>query len=443
MSSELKSIDDYEVFLTEKLTPWSPQQQVALVAAIAEHWLPAYEEFSAQEEWGDPASLRRGLEAVWGHVQGRTVASTGLDRYRKQIEDITPHMDDFDRADDALIACVVVNDALQCCGDPNNTLALVVRSAVGLFEGIVEEWPIDPAAQEKVWRKSAVRKELQAQLKLIEAIDAVTVFDAEAVKALRGRIAGLQIKAPAARPKPKAPPGLTNQTAFEQYRRMVESDIKGEVKGQPEPETGSFLFALMYMGHWLGRYSRRLQTINGSYGKLADEQGQQALVARNRAIDAAEKGLPEWGKEMSQALEMCLRNNSQLKVVDAGSVETPHAYGPSMRRLWLVGRRLGKSDQDAWKHIRDWKTHRPAAWEAEDRRKKKGLAHATAELGEKLACQVTWKATGDAVQPWAADVDGAAWRIRINDFPDELMYSLIIGGESAGDFHDWPESWQR
>ena len=31
----------------------------------------------------------------------------------------------------------------------------------------------------------------------------------------------------------------------------------------------------------------------------------------------------------------------------------------------------------------------------------------------------------------------------MNDFPDELMYSLIIDSENAGDFHDWPETWQR
>jgi len=23
------------------------------------------------------------------------------------------------------------------------------------------------------------------------------------------------------------------------------------------------------------------------------------------------------------------------------------------------------------------------------------------------------------------------------------MYSLVIGDENAGDFHDWPETWQR
>src|SRR5947207_12005360 len=40
-NQDLKSLDEYEVFLTEKMTPWSPQQRVALAAAIAEHWLPA------------------------------------------------------------------------------------------------------------------------------------------------------------------------------------------------------------------------------------------------------------------------------------------------------------------------------------------------------------------------------------------------------------------
>ncbi len=439
-NQELKNIDDYEVFLTERMTPWSPQQRVALAAAIAEHWLPAYESFSAEEEWGDPAGLRRSLEAVWGHVQGRALAESELARHIKQIEDITPHMDDFD-AMEALTACAVLTDALQSCGGPDSAIPYAVRAALGVFEGFVPEWPIDPASQSRVWQKRAVRKELQAQLKLIEEIDAFTTFDAETIKALRSRIAGLKVKAPA-RPKPKGPPALTNQTAFEQYRRMVESDLKRQIN-HPEPEAGSYLFALTYLGYWLARYSRRMQTINGSYGRLADEPGQRALVARNRDRDAAEKGLLEWDERVRDALETCLKTNSQLKVVDAGGVEIPHAYGPSLRRLWLEGRRLGQSDQVAWQHIRAWASHRPTAWEAEDRRKKKGLAHSVPQLSQKLARELSWRSTNDPVHPWATVFDGTSWRIRVNDFPDELMYSLIIGGESAGDFHDWPETWRR
>jgi hypothetical protein len=90
-----------------------------------------------------------------------------------------------------------------------------------------------------------------------------------------------------------------------------------------------------------------------------------------------------------------------------------------------------------------WASHRPAVWQVEDRRKKKGLAHAAPELGDKLARALSWRSTDDPIYPWAAEVDGNSWRVRINDFPDECMYSLIIGSETAGDFHDWPETWQR
>jgi hypothetical protein len=439
-NQDLKSLDEYEVFLTEKMTPWSPQQRVALAAAIAEHWLPAYESFSAEEDWGDSASLRRSLDAVWSHVQGRVLAERDVARHIQQVEEITPHMDEFD-AEEALTACVAVKEALRTCRDPENTIPYALGSALGVFEGLVPEWPADAASEARVWKKGVVRKELQAQLALIEEIDR-TRFDAAAVEALRGRIAGLKVKAPA-RPKPKKPAALTNQTLFEQYRRMVESDLKGQAKGQAEPDADSFLFAVTYVGYWFGRYSRRLQTINGSYGRLADEQGQRALMARNRDRDLAEKDLPTWDKEVRATIEMCLQNNSQLNVVDAGSVETPHTYGPSMRRLWLERRRAGQSDADGWKHIRAWASHQPAVWEVEDRRKKKGLAHTAPELGDKLARELSWRSTDDPIYPWAAEVDGNSWRIRINDFPDELMYSLMIGSENAGDFHDWPETWQR
>lgn len=310
------------------------------------------------------------------------------------------------------------------------------------LRGLGPEWLADTASQARVWKKNVVRKELQAQLALIEEIDRCTTFDAATIEALRKRIAGLKVKAPA-RSQPKKPTGLTNQTLFEQYRRMVESDLKGHAKGQAEPDANSYLFALTYLGYWLGRYSRRMQTINGSYGRLADERGQRALIARNRARDLAEKDLPQWDNEVRATIEMCLQNNSQLNGVDAGSVETPHAYGPSMRRLWLEGRRAGQSDADGWKHIRAWASHQPAVWEVEDRRKKKGLSHTVPELGEKLARELSWRSTGDPIYPWAAEVDGNSWRIRINDFPDELMYSLVVGSENAGDFHDWPETWQR
>jgi hypothetical protein len=93
-----------------------------------------------------------------------------------------------------------------------------------------------------------VRKELQAQLALIDEIDVLTTFDAETIKVLRSRIASLNVKTPA-KPKPKQPAAITNQTLFEQYRRMVESDLKGQARGQAEPDANSYLFALSYLGY--------------------------------------------------------------------------------------------------------------------------------------------------------------------------------------------------
>ena len=277
---------------------------------------------------------------------------------------------------------------------------------------------------------------------MIEEIDSLTSFDAQNIKALRARIGALKLKT-APRVKPKAPAALTNQALFEQYRRMVESDLKGQAKFQAEPTPHPYLFALTYMGYWMARYSRRLQTINGSYGRVADEQALRALLAHNRARDAAEMDRPDWDVKVRETLEMCLKNNSQLRVLDAASVETPHSYGPSLRRLWLEGKRQGHCDLDGWKYVRAWASHRPSAWENEDRRKKKGSAHQVPEFTANLVRALSWNLTGDPFHPWETEVDGTTWRIRINDFPDELMYSLIIGNENAGDFHDWPETWQR
>jgi hypothetical protein len=82
---DLRSLEEYEIFRTEKVTPWSPQQR-ALAAAVAERWLPAYESFSAEEDWGDPAGLRRSLDAVWSHIESRELAERDAARRIQQTE---------------------------------------------------------------------------------------------------------------------------------------------------------------------------------------------------------------------------------------------------------------------------------------------------------------------------------------------------------------------
>src|SRR3712207_9152792 len=80
-----------------------------------------------------------------------------------------------------------------------------------------------------------------------------------------------------------------------------------------------------------------------------------------------------------------------------------------------------------------FRSHRPAAWDAEDRRRKKSSpeAKAAVALGEQLAREVAWEETGDVDHPWAAEVDGQRWQVRINDFPDEDRKSTRLNSSHA------------
>lgn len=64
-------------------------------------------------------------------------------------------------------------------------------------------------------------------------------------------------------------------------------------------------------------------------------------------------------------------------------------------------------------------------------------------LRQHLDTSVTWRRTGDAETPYAATVAGRDWRLRLNDFPAEPMYTLVVDGLPIGDFDDWPPAWTR
>jgi hypothetical protein len=195
---------------------------------------------------------------------------------------------------------------------------------------------------------------------------------------------------------------------------------------------------MMVFSDWASRYSRRRQILDGEYGQLGDTAGIQALMARNQAMDEAVSGTPDWGSELDELMQMIVQNpNNDL---DVNAFDEPHSYGPSFRRLWLEGE---KSGLKPWRFIQAWKNHIPSAWEREDQRKKQGLAYSEPELGQWLAREVNWQSTGEPLNPWTAEVDSEVWQIRLNDYPDEILYTLMINGEPCGDFHDWPERWVR
>jgi hypothetical protein len=435
--AKLNSIDDYDVYLTTTIAAWTAQQRVALAAAMAERWLHTYEEFSASEKWGDAAGMRHCLDAIWNHLHGRPLSRADLARYTAQVDESTPHMDDFD-AYEALAACAILSDALRCCGTANNT-TFAVRAALSGFEAAVPEWELDPDEQPRLWRRIAARKELSKQLLAVEQIGAITVFDDAAIKALRKAMTGAKLSGEITPAEvPSGPPLLTNAAAFDQYHRVMESRIKGATP--IDPKSGPYIYAIMLYSVWASRYGLRRDAISGGFGRMADTAGLQALMTRQKARDASARDVPQWGEDAQQVFELAMRNSFNF---DAKSIAEAHSYGPSLRYLWAEATRAGKRGEEAWQHIITWSRQRPAVWEAEDKRKKKGLAYSSPAMGTHLAREIAWSASGDLDYPWTAQVDGEQWRVWLNDFPDAIMYSLIIGADIAGDFHDWPETWRR
>jgi hypothetical protein len=87
---------------------------------------------------------------------------------------------------------------------------------------------MDPEEQPRLWRQLRVQSEFKKQLKLIEEIKAIRHFDDTTIQALRRR---LRQKTYRGEPAPAAktttgPHTITNQTAFEVYRQLIEHDLK-------------------------------------------------------------------------------------------------------------------------------------------------------------------------------------------------------------------------
>lgn len=49
---------------------------------------------------------------------------------------------------------------------------------------------------------------------------------------------------------------------------------------------------------------------------------------------------------------------------------------------------------------------------------------------------IKWNATGDAEFPYSAMLEGKSARIRLNDFPGDNLYTLIVG-EAEVEFDNW------
>ncbi|MDP9606440.1 UNVERIFIED_ORG: hypothetical protein J2W38_006260 [Variovorax paradoxus] len=59
-----------------------------------------------------------------------------------------------------------------------------------------------------------------------------------------------------------------------------------------------------------------------------------------------------------------------------------------------------------------------------------------------LQVQISWVKTADAEFPFSATgPDGKKLIIRLNDFPEEPMYTLLCESEPLTSFDEWPQIW--
>lgn len=60
-------------------------------------------------------------------------------------------------------------------------------------------------------------------------------------------------------------------------------------------------------------------------------------------------------------------------------------------------------------------------------------------LEEKLL----WQRGTDPQYPYVAEFDGEQFVVRLNDFPDDQLYTLFVNDVELTSFDDWPEHWKR
>jgi hypothetical protein len=129
--------------------------------------------------------------------------------------------------------------------------------------------------------------------------------------------------------------------------------------------------------------------------------------------------------------------------VDVSNLLEIPSYGPSFLSLWAEAKKQRLSDEDAMESVWQWGRSLPARWERENERKASDLPAVEPKVKARLEQVVAWRQTGDSYIPWDSEVDGHRWQVRLNDFPDEPMYTLLMDDAEVGDFNEWPQAWDR
>ena len=67
----------------------------------------------------------------------------------------------------------------------------------------------------------------------------------------------------------------------------------------------------------------------------------------------------------------------------------------------------------------------------------------TTKVQNYLEEEVIWSEGADHNYPYEAKINGDKLVIRLNDFPDESLYTLLVNDKEVSSFDDWPKQWSR
>jgi hypothetical protein len=65
-----------------------------------------------------------------------------------------------------------------------------------------------------------------------------------------------------------------------------------------------------------------------------------------------------------------------------------------------------------------------------------------ASIPEYRTSDAEWRYADSTEYLLAAEIGSNQWRIRLNDFPAEPLYTLFVDGRAIIDFNDWPTGWK-
>jgi hypothetical protein len=241
---------------------------------------------------------------------------------------------------------------------------------------------------------------------------------------------------------------ISNQAKYEFYRTVMEKFISDPSRQKKLSATDAG-GQIQLLSAWLHRYKFRYLSIESNPTfptQLADRPAASLLAARHGERDAQFPNLPSWPESTVFFFNTALLSSREAAQDWNGApplLQTSHAYGPSLREIWAKGTAAGAGDSAGWSEIRDWVLYRPPHWDVDDRRKTAKNPLYDRNLAPRLDTEVIWNSTNDSDFPWSAQSGSETWRVRLNDFPDEYMYSLMAGDHLIGDFHDWPDAWHR